>query len=219
MAHKILVAPSLLSADFTQLSEEIQRMQEAGADWLHVDVMDGHFVPNLTIGPFIVSAIRKASRIPLDVHLMIENPLRHIETFHQAGADSITVHIEACKEEIEKVIEKVKSFKRRAGVAFRPKTPLPEPLKNSCLQKADLILLMTVEPGFGGQAFMPEVLPKIKRLRIHYPGDIQVDGGITDRTAPAVIQAGANVLVSGTYLFQAEDPKTVIWKWKKGGDK
>lgn len=217
MNPSILVAPSLLSADFTRLSEEIHRMQEAGADWFHVDVMDGHFVPNLTLGPFIVEAIRRKSRLPLDVHLMIENPLRHVETFHRAGADSVTVHIEACEESIRGVIEKMKSLRARIGVAYRPKTPLPDSLKDSSIRDVDFILLMTVEPGFAGQGFMPEVLPKIRRLRDQFQGDIQVDGGITDQTAKEAVKAGANILVSGTYLFKSKDPKGAISLLRSGG--
>ena len=217
MNPSIVVAPSLLSADFTQLSDEIARMQSAGADWLHVDVMDGHFVPNLTLGPFIVESIRKKSRLPLDVHLMIENPMKYLKAFQSAGADSITVHIEACENEIERVIEKIKSLKRKVGIAYRPRTPLPASLKDSFIQKADLVLLMTVEPGFSGQAFMPEVLPKIQKLRRQYSGDIEVDGGITDQTAESVVKAGANILVSGTYLFKSSNPKSAISLLKRGG--
>ena len=210
MSSSVLVAPSLLSADFTKLSDEIYRMQSAGADWLHLDVMDGHFVPNLTMGPFIVKAIRKISRLPLDVHLMIRNPLNYINAFHQAGADLITFHIEACEDDVEKVIEEIKSLKRKVGIAFKPKTPLPVCPENSYLQQVDLVLLMTVEPGFGGQAFMPEVLPKIRNLRTVYHGYIEVDWGLTDKTAPPAIGAGANVIVSGTYLFKSGDPKRAI---------
>lgn len=215
MNSSILAAPSLLSADFTKLSEEISRMQEAGADWLHLDVMDGHFVPNLTIGPFIVEAVRRKSRLPLDVHLMIEKPLNYLDAFSSAGADSLTVHIEACEENIEEVIEKVKSMKKKIGIAYRPKTPLPTSIADSCLLKADLVLLMTVEPGFGGQGFMPEVLPKIKKLRSEYPGNIEVDGGITDKTVVEVVRAGANIIVSGTYLFQSKNVKEAISSLKE----
>ncbi len=217
MNPSIVVAPSLLSADFTQLSEEIARMQEAGADWLHVDVMDGHFVPNLTLGPFIVEAIRKKSRLPLDVHLMIENPLKYVESFQNAGADSMTVHIEACEKEVEKVIEKVRSLKRKIGVAYRPKTPLPSSIGNSYIQKVDMVLLMTVEPGFAGQAFIPEVIPKIRKLRSEYEGNIEVDGGITGETAKEAVKAGANILVSGTYLFKSKNPKEAVSLLRRGG--
>lgn len=217
MNPSIVVAPSLLSADFTRLSEEIVRMQEAGADWLHVDVMDGHFVPNLTLGPFIVEAIRKKSRLPLDVHLMIENPMKYIESFQNAGADSMTVHIETCEREIEGVIEKIRSLKRKVGVAYRPKTPLPSLIGDSYVQKVDLVLLMTVEPGFSGQAFIPEVIPKIRELRAEYKGDIEVDGGITGETAVEAVKAGANILVSGTYLFKSKNPKEAVAFLKRGG--
>ncbi len=219
MKSSIVVAPSLLSADFSKLSEEIARMQEAGADWLHIDVMDGHFVPNLTIGPFIVETIRKKSRLPLDVHLMIENPLSYLETFNQAGADSLTVHIEACEKEIDRVIEKVRSMKKKVGVAYRPKTPLPSSIGNSYISKVDMVLLMTVEPGFSGQNFIPSVLPKISELRREFNGNIQVDGGITDETAAQAVKAGANVLVSGTYLFRSKNPKEAIALLKRGGCK
>jgi ribulose-phosphate 3-epimerase len=217
MNPAIVVAPSLLSADFTQLSEEIARMQEAGADWLHIDVMDGHFVPNLTLGPLIVEAIRKKSRLPLDVHLMIENPLKYVESFQNAGADSMTVHIETCEREVERVIEKVRSLKRKIGIAYRPKTPLPSSIGNSYVQKVDMVLLMTVEPGFAGQAFIPEVIPKIKKLRSEYEGDIEVDGGITGETVKAVVKAGANILVSGTYLFKSKNPKETVALLRRGG--
>lgn len=217
MNPSIVVAPSLLSADFAHLSEEIERMQEAGADWLHVDVMDGHFVPSLTLGPFIVEAIRKKSRLPLDVHLMIKNPMKHVESFQSAGADSMTVHIEACEREVERVIEKVRSLKRKIGVAYRPKTPLPSSIGNSYIQKVDLVLLMTVEPGSAGQVFIPEVIPKIRKLRAEYGGDIEVDGGITDETAKDAVRAGANILVSGTYLFKSKNPKEAVSLLRRGG--
>ena len=192
-------------------------MQEAGADWLHVDVMDGHFVPNLTLGPFIVEAIRKKSRLPLDVHLMIENPMKYIESFQNAGADSMTVHIETCEREIERVIEKVRSLKRKVGVAYRPKTPLPSSIGDSYVQKVDLVLLMTVEPGFSGQAFIPEVIPKIKKLRAEYKGNIEVDGGVTGETAVEAVRAGANILVSGTYLFKSKNPRDAVSLLRRGG--
>ncbi len=210
MSKPILIAPSLLAADFTKLADEIKKMEEAGADWFHIDVMDGHFVPNITLGPFIVEAIRKKTQLPLDVHLMIENPLKYIPVFHQAGGDLFTFHIETCQDPIETIIEKVKSLRKKVGVAYRPSTPLPNAQQNSFLSKVDIVLLMTVDPGFGGQTFIPEVLEKIKKLRQFYPGYIQVDGGINNETAPSAIKAGADVLVSGTYLFRSHNVKEAI---------
>ncbi len=204
---KTLVAPSMLAADFGHLAEETVRVEQAGADWIHLDVMDGHFVPNLTIGPQVVSALRPVTKLPLDVHLMIEHPERYLEEFAKAGADRITIHAEACAQ-LKSVVEQVKRLHCKVGVALRPQTPLAA--LEASLKMIDLVLLMTVNPGFGGQEFMPEVLPKIEMLRTRFARDIQVDGGITHEPARRTRDAGANVLVAGTYIFRATDPRQAI---------
>ncbi len=175
---------------------------------LHVDVMDGHFVPNITVGPFIVEAIRKLTRLPLDVHLMIETPWEFIEPFASAGANHITVHQEACPENLSRVLSKMRSFHVTRGVSLRPETPLKAILGH--LSEIDMVLLMTVNPGFGGQSFMPEVVPKIRELRSLYSGHIEVDGGITVETARVAREAGANVLVAGTAIFGNPDAGKII---------
>ncbi len=203
----VLVAPSMLSADFSRLGEEALRMEKAGADWLHLDVMDGHFVPNLTIGPLVVKAVRPAVKIPLDVHLMIENPAQYIPEFVKAGADRVTFHIEAVPD-LRPVVRQIRELGAKVGIALRPQTGI-EKLK-PVLEEIDMVLLMTVNPGFGGQSFMPEVLPKIEQLRKIYGKDIQVDGGINAETAASTHSAGANVMVAGTYVFRAADPRQAI---------
>ena len=172
----IKIAPSLLAADFAHLADEIRKVEEAGCDLLHIDVMDGHFVPNITVGPFIVSAIRKVTKLPLDAHLMIEKPEKYIESFVKAGADNITVHAEACQDNLGDIIKTIHSHRITCGVSLKPATPLSA-IKDY-LRDLDMVLLMTVNPGFGGQAFMREVLTKIKDLRRQFDKDIEVDGGI-----------------------------------------
>jgi len=196
--NKILIAPSILSADFSKLGEEIKAVEKAGADWIHVDVMDGHFVPNLTIGPVVVRSVRPITKLPLDVHLMIENPERYVESFAKAGADIITFHIEA-KDDPREVVKLIRYFKKKVGISIRPKTGWKaiEPV----LSMVDMVLVMTVEPGFAGQEFMRDCLPKIEELRKIFKKDIQVDGGINDSTAGEVRTAGANVIVAGTAVF------------------
>ena len=206
---KILVAPSILSADFSCLDREIMRVQSAGADLLHIDVMDGHFVPNITIGPVVVRHIRKHTRLPLDVHLMIENPQKFILPFIEAGSDMITMHIEtisAAGFRLQAAGLRQKGIK--VGVSLNPATPLTK--IKPFLSDADFVLVMSVNPGFGGQAFMPEVLPKIKKIRELFKGDIAVDGGINERTAKQAVYAGANVLAAGAYIFGAKDAKIAI---------
>ena len=205
---EVKVAPSLLAADFTRLADEIRRVEKAGCDMLHVDVMDGHFVPNITVGPFIVEAIRKLTRLPLDVHLMIETPWEFIEPFASAGANHITVHQEACPENLSRVLSKMRSFHVTRGVSLKPETPVKAILGH--LSEIDMVLLMTVNPGFGGQSFMPEVVPKIRELRSLYSGYIEVDGGINVETARVAREAGANVLVAGTAIFGNPDAGKII---------
>ncbi len=208
MNRKIKIAPSLLAADFSNLSAEIAKVEKAGCDMLHIDVMDGHFVPNLTVGPFIVKAIRKVTALPLDVHLMIERPEKYIGDFVDAGADHITFHAEACHGNLHEVVELVHSHAITCGVSLKPATPLSR-IEES-LPNVDMVLLMTVNPGFGGQAFMPEVLTKISELRDHFDRDIQVDGGINQETSKKAVSAGANVLVAGTAIFGKSDIKQAI---------
>jgi ribulose-phosphate 3-epimerase len=211
MKNKIIVAPSLLSADFADLKKDIKKVQEAGADWLHIDVMDGHFVPNITIGPVVVNSLRRATRLPLDVHLMIADPAKNAEQFIKAGSDLITFHIEAINDP-ESIIRLVKSHKKAAGVSIKPKTNVSS--IRPILDKVDLVLVMSVEPGFGGQEFMEAAVPKIKELRKVYKGDISVDGGINDKNARQVIEAGANVLVAGNYIFGSKDYSEAIKRLK-----
>ena len=205
--RRILVAPSLLSADFSRLAYDTERIAEAGADWVHLDIMDGHFVPNLTIGPQVVSALRPVTRMPIDVHLMIENPDRYIPSFVEAGADRVTVHAEACSD-LAAVVRQIRKLGAKVGVAVRPQTGIQA--LDPVLEEMDLALLMTVNPGFGGQAFMPSVLPKIEALRKQFSRHIQVDGGINHETARSTYSAGADVMVAGTYIFRAADPKQAI---------
>jgi len=213
----IKIAPSILSADFSRLGEEIKEAEAAGADLLHIDVMDGHFVPNITIGPQVVSDIRRVSRLPLDVHLMIKNPLKFVDQFVKAGSDMITVHIETIKNsELKALSAKLKSKGLKLGISLNPATPLSKILP--CLKTVDLVLVMTVVPGFGGQAFMPEAALKIKKLRKIFSGDISVDGGINDKTAGIAVNAGANILAAGSYIFGAKDKSLAIERIRNAGD-
>ena len=207
MNNPIKISPSILSADFSQLGNEIKRLIDAGADMVHVDVMDGHFVPNLTIGPPVIKALKKNSSIPFDVHLMISPVHKYIEAFANAGADIITIHPEAT-EDLQNSINKIKELKKKVGISLNPETKID--VVKKFLNQIDLILIMSVNPGFGGQKFMPEVLKKIKNLvdirkkeGINF--DIEIDGGINFENSKQAIEAGANILVSGTTIFKSND--------------
>ncbi len=209
----VKIAPSILSANFAKLGEEIQDVERGGADWIHVDVMDGHFVPNITIGPLIVEAIRPVTKLPLDVHLMIEEPDRYIPQFVKSGADYVTVHQEACRH-LHRTIHLIKEQGAKAGVVLNPATPLVT--IESVLEDVDLVLLMTVNPGFGGQKFIHSVLPKVKALRsmLNERGlghvDIEIDGGVNPETARLCEEAGATVLVAGSAVFNQADRAQAI---------
>ena len=203
MSKMIRIAPSILAADFTRLGEQLKQAEEAGADLIHVDVMDGSFVPNITMGPLIVQAARRAIKLPLDVHLMIVEPARHLEAFAKAGADCITVHVES-NPHLHSLLMTIHELGCKAGVAINPHTPAEAIAE--VMHMLDVILVMTVNPGFGGQKFIPETLPKLARLRamIEQTGkeiDLSVDGGINTQTAPTVVQAGATILVAGSAVF------------------
>ena len=205
MLRRPRIAPSILSADFARLGDEVRGAEAAGADLLHVDVMDGQFVPNITLGPVVLAAVRAATKLPLDVHLMIVEPERYLESFASAGADIISFHLEAVPD-VGRAARKIRSLGKRAAVAVNPATPLDRVL--SALPDLDMVLLMTVNPGFAGQRFMESVVPKIRALRGEVdsrklPVDIEVDGGISPATAPTVIEAGADVLVAGSAVFGA----------------
>ena len=204
---KIQISPSILSADFSQLGAEIKRLEEGGADMIHVDVMDGHFVPNLTIGPPVIKALRKQCSLKFDVHLMISPVHKYIESYAEAGADIITIHPEAT-DDLETSILKIKQLNKKVGVSLNPESKID--LILDFLDKIDLVLIMSVNPGFGGQKFMPEVLEKIKKLRKiqderNLNFDIEIDGGINFENYKKAIDAGANILVSGTTIFKSND--------------
>tara|TARA_B100000767_G_scaffold76226_1_gene72818 strand:+ start:176 stop:835 length:660 start_codon:yes stop_codon:yes gene_type:complete len=204
---KIQISPSILSADFSQLGEEIRRLEEAGADLIHVDVMDGHFVPNLTIGPPVIKALKKNCSIKFDVHLMISPVHKYIEAYSDAGADIITIHPEAT-EDLPASISKIKELKKKVGVSLNPETKVS--VIKKYLNQIDLVLIMSVNPGFGGQKFMPEVLEKIKELKNiqkdqNIDFDIEIDGGINFENSKIAIEAGANILVSGTTIFKSNN--------------
>ena len=195
---KILIAPSILSADFSRLGEEVRAVEKAGADWIHVDVMDGHFVPNITIGPVVLKWVRPVTKLPLDVHLMIKNPERYIESFAKAGADIITFHSEV-EEDPKELVKMIRYYKKKVGISIKPKTDIGK--IGPVLSMVDMVLVMTVEPGFGGQGFIFDCLPKIEEVRKVFKKDLQVDGGVNIETAPEVIKRGANILVAGTAVF------------------
>jgi len=205
----VVMSPSLLSADFSRLREEIAAVEAAGAGYLHVDVMDGHFVPNITMGPFIVQAIQRAATVPLDVHLMIDEPARYAEAFVSAGADLITYHVES-REGTPETAEKIRALGARPGVTLRPATPLSSIRDH--LPLVDMVLVMSVDPGYSGQAFMPEQLEKVRALReeLGFAGDIEMDGGVGESTIGACARAGANIMVAGSAVFGTEDPGAAV---------
>lgn len=201
------IAPSILAADFSKLAEEVKEAEAAGADMIHIDVMDGHFVPNISMGPFIVEAVRKVTSLPLDVHLMIENPDRYIEQFIDAGADYITIHMEASPH-IHRTVQEIRRLGAKPGVVINPGTPASS--ISSIIDYVDMVLVMTVNPGFGGQSFIPGVLPKIREIKQMIIGkeldiDIEVDGGINSETLKLCKDAGANIFVAGSAIFSQTD--------------
>jgi len=211
------IAPSILSADFSKLGDEIQSVEKAGADWIHVDVMDGHFVPNITIGPLVVKAARRITSLPLDVHLMIENPDRYIEDFAKAGADLISVQVEACIH-LNRTIQLIKSLDLRAGVVLNPATPLSA--IEWILEDVDFVMIMSVNPGFGGQKFIPNSIDRVRALRkmIQEQGLsilIEIDGGVNEKTIKNSSDAGVDVFVAGSAIFKSPDYKETISKFKE----
>jgi ribulose-phosphate 3-epimerase len=209
---QVLIAPSILGADLGRLAEEVREVEAAGADWIHVDVMDGCFVPNITFGPSIVEHVRKLTKLPIDVHLMIVEPERHLDAFAKAGADVLSVHVEACRH-LQRTLSHIRELGKRAGAVLNPHTS--EETLRWVLSDLDLVLVMTVNPGFGGQAFLPTVVPKVRRVRELIDGsgnaiDLEVDGGVAPGTAKELVQAGARVLVAGNAIFGQRDRKAAL---------
>ena len=207
LPRKIKLAPSILSADFAHLAEQITLVESAGADFIHLDVMDGHFVPNISFGPIVIRNLRKITKLPFDTHLMITDPDRYLEDFKRAGSNILTVHQEACTH-LHRTIQKIKNLGMKAGVALNPATPLG--MVEEILPSLDLLLIMTVNPGFGGQTFIDEMISKIERAaqlirNLNQPVELEIDGGIDPLTAERVTRAGATVLVSGSAIFQSQD--------------
>lgn len=216
----IKIAPSILAADFAKLGEEVLEVEKAGADWIHIDVMDGHFVPNISFGAIVVDAIRPLTKLPLDVHLMIENADRYIEGFAKAGADYITVHVEACPH-LHRTIQLIRASGVKPGVVLNPHSPIETILP--ILEDIDLVLFMTVNPGFGGQKFIESVVPKVEQLSkiIREKGlaiDIQIDGGINEETIIPCAKAGANVFVAGSAIFGKRDRREALQAIKRAGE-
>lgn len=221
MSDKVLMAPSILSADFTRLGEAVALIEAGGADWIHVDVMDGHFVPNLTIGPPVVKALKRVATVPLDVHLMIDDPGGSVRWYLDAGADLVTVHAEACRDLLA-VVSEIRAAGAKAGVSIKPKTPTDAIVE--VIEALDVVLVMSVEPGFGGQTFMREALPRITRIRemaVAAGSDpmIEVDGGIDEDTAPLVTAAGARMLVAGNAVFCRPDPGAALRAIRAAGER
>lgn len=237
---KIIIAPSLLAADFSRLAEEIARAEEGGADWIHVDVMDGHFVPNITVGPAVMASLRRTTKLPFDVHLMIENPLKHIPSFIDAGADIVTFHAEAIAldgartntakgaaigrggkidgDSFDKIARCIRERGKRVGMAINPETPAE--ILSETIGNVDMILAMTVWPGFGGQKYIDQVTEKIRRLRaMSKDVDIEVDGGLTPDTVPLAASAGANVIVAGTATFKSPSATEAIANLRKAAER
>lgn len=211
-----LIAPSILSADFARLGEEIKAVEAAGADWIHVDVMDGHFVPNITIGPLVVKAARQSTRLPLDVHLMIDNPDRYVADFAKAGADLLAVQVEACTH-LHRTVQMIRESGVRPGVVLNPTTPLSS--IEWILEDVDFVMLMSVNPGFGGQQFIPATLPKIRRLREminarNLPTLIEIDGGVNAKTIGDIAAAGADVFVAGSAIYGTADYAAAIAQFR-----
>ncbi len=219
MTNMIKIAPSILAADFSKLAEEVKEVEAAGAELIHIDVMDGHFVPNITMGPIVVEALRPITTLPLDVHLMIENPDQYIEAFVKAGADYITVHVETCKH-LHRTLQLIKSFGIKSGVVLNPHTAVESILH--VLDEVDLVLFMTVNPGFGGQKFIHSVLPKVKQLaelikERQLSIEIEIDGGVNEETIIPCVQAGATIFVAGSAIYNEDDRAKALQRIKKAG--
>jgi ribulose-phosphate 3-epimerase len=219
MSSPLKIAPSILSADFAHLADEVQAVERAGADWIHVDVMDGRFVPNITVGPVVVGALRKVTKLPIDVHLMIVEPERYVHDFAEAGGDILSVHVEPSYH-LARTLQLIRSLGKKAGVVLNPHTP-PDAIEY-VLERVDLVLVMSVNPGFSGQAFMPEVLPKVRAIRrmIDARGldvELEVDGGVAPGTAGKVVEAGARVLVAGSAVYGQRDYSAAIAALRQDG--